>query len=229
MKSSLANLFVLLAALFCSPAMAQADKLCSGDASLRKLEGYWSSTHFLALLDKHGEWAAAMQATDSQQIALSIKNGHIKQNLAWHEGDERKYCLRLRGDKIWLLDEAGKKPQQGPYQRIGKLNQREADLYLARLIQGCFLSAEKEQWCFKQGRLSINGQPVNARLELDLSELDLYGTPLHVQGSKLPFWYLVKRPDGWAVFEDDYASNENRKPVNPETSKAWRVLSPTKQ
>ena len=229
MKSWPANFFVLLCALCCSSAMAQPGKLCSGDAGLRKLEGYWSSAHFLALLDKHGEWTAAMQAADSQQIALSIKNGQIKQNLAWHEGDESRYCLRLQGDKVWLLDETKKRPEQGPYQRLGKLDQREADLYLARLIQGCFISAEKEQWCFQQGRLSINGQQVNARLELDLSELDLYGTPLHVQGRKLPFWYLVKRTDGWAVFEDDYASNENRKLVNPETSKPWRVLSPTKQ
>lgn len=206
--------------------MAQSGKLCSGDAGLRKLEGYWSSTHFLALLDKHSDWTAAMQATDSQKVALSIKDGQIRQNLAWHEGDESKYCLRLQGDKIWLREDG--KPERGPYLRFGKLDQREADIYLARLIKGCFTSAEKEQWCFQQGRLSINGQPVNAQLELDLSELDLYGTPLHVHGRKLPFWYLVKRADGWAVFEDDYASNEKRKPVDPKTSKPWRVLSPSK-
>jgi hypothetical protein len=227
MKFSL-NKFVAAVLLstvsFATNVMAAPATLCSGDAALKKLEGYWSSTHFLNLVDQQGVWTNAMEATDSQQIALSIRAGQIKQNLAWHEGDESKYCLRQEGDKIWLLADGAKRPEQGPYQRMGKLDQPEANLYLARLIQGCFVSEKKEKWCFARGALSINGKPVKAKLELDMSELDLYGTPLHVQGRRLPFWYLVKRDDGWAVFEDDYASNEKRVPVDPKTSKPWRIL-----
>ncbi|MFZ6745232.1 hypothetical protein ACO0LC_18565 [Undibacterium sp. JH2W] len=207
-----------------STVMAATDKVCTGDAALNKLEGYWSTSHFLKLLKKHGSWTAAMAATDDQQVALTVKDGRIKQNLAWHEGDEANYCLRLQGDKVWLLGDGKKRAEQGPYQRLGGHGQKEADLYLVRLIQGCFVSQEKEQWCFQDGKLSINGKPSNASLSLDLSELDLYGTPLRVEGRKLPFWYLVRRGDAWAVFEDDYASNEKRLPVDPKTSKPWRVL-----
>ncbi|MFZ6655749.1 hypothetical protein [Undibacterium sp. TJN19] len=216
---------ILLATAGVTPAaMAAPARICSGDVALQKLEGYWSTTHFLDLLDKQGVWTTALEATDSQQIALNIKAGRISQNLAWHEGDESSYCLRQEGDKIWLLANDTKKPEQGPYQRLGKLDQSEANLYLARLIQGCFVSEEKEQWCFTRGALSINGKPAKATLELDMSELDLYGTPLRVQGRKLPFWYLVKRTDGWAVFEDDYASNEKRVPVDLQKTKPWRIL-----
>ncbi|MBC3908199.1 hypothetical protein [Undibacterium umbellatum] len=207
-----------------SIAMAASDKLCTGDAGLKKQEGYWSSSSFLDLLKKHGNWTGAMAATDGQQVALTIKDGQIKQNLAWHEGDETAYCLRLQGDKIWLLGDGKRRTEQGPYQRLGRLAQKEADLYLARIIQGCFVGEEKEQWCFQNGRLSINGKPSKASLSLDLSELDLYGTPLRVEGRKLPFWYLFQRGETWAVFEDDYASNEKRVPVDPKTSKPWRVL-----
>lgn len=207
-----------------SNAMAAQGKVCTGNAALRKLDGYWSTSHFLALLKKHGSWTAAMTATDSQRVALIIKDGLIKQNLAWHEGDETEYCLRQQGDKIWLLGDGKSRIEQGPYQRLGTLDQNEANLYLARIIQGCFVSEEKEQWCFQNGKLSIDGKPAQASLSRDLSELDLYGTPLRVEGRKLPFWYLIKRGESWAVFEDDYASNEKRVPIDPKTSKPWRVL-----
>lgn len=210
--------------LCASIAMAAPGKICTGDATLRKLDGYWSSSHFLNLLKIHGSWTGAMTATDSQQVALSIKDGRIKQNLAWHEGDETEYCVRQHDDKLWLLADGKNRGEQGPYQRLGKLDQSEAALYLARIIQGCFASEEKEQWCFQNGKLSIDGKPAKAILSRDLSELDLYGTPLYVEGRKLPFWYLVKRGETWAVFEDDYASNEKRMPVDPKTSKPWRVL-----
>ncbi|MCH8619606.1 hypothetical protein [Undibacterium sp. TS12] len=224
-KLLLTSLGLLLCSnLYSGAAMAATSKLCTGDAALKKLEGYWADTRFLALLDQHRTWADAMQAVDSQQNGLSIKNGKIKRNLAWHEGDESRHCLRQDGDKIWLQAEEGKQPEAGPYLRLGSLQKNEADLYLAHIIEGCFASAENEQWCFHHGKISINGKAVNARLELDLSELDLYGTPLRVQGRKLPFWYLVRQQDKWAVFEDDYASNEQRKPVDPRTSKPWRLL-----
>ena len=200
--------------------------ICSGNPGLKALEAYWSDTQFLALLDKHGEWTKAMEAADDQQIGLTIKNGIIKRNLGWHEGDESTHCLRQEADKIWLLTTDGKPVGSGPYQRLGSLKRSEAELYLSRLIKGCFVSAERERWCFKQGKLTINGKAVKARLELDLSELDLYGTPLHVQGRKLPFLYLVKRGVNWAVFEDDYTSSVNRKAVDPQTSKPWRILTP---
>ncbi|MFZ6731736.1 hypothetical protein ACO0LG_07425 [Undibacterium sp. Ji42W] len=210
-------------------AMAASPKICTGNVGLSKFDGYWTTSHFLNLLKKHGDWTGAMKAMDSQQVGLSIRDGRIKQNLAWHEGDETAYCLRVAGDKIWLVSDGKHRAEQGPYQRLGTLDQNEADLYLARIIQGCFVSEEKEQWCFVDGKLSINGKPDKAKLsldlsELDLSELDLYGTPLRVEGRKLPFWYLVKRGDAWAVFDDDYASNEKRVPVDPKISKPWRVL-----
>ncbi|MES2037802.1 MAG: hypothetical protein V4495_08195 [Pseudomonadota bacterium] len=215
---------LLFSASIASTAMAASSKICTGDAALRQLDGYWSSSHFLNLLKIHGSWAGAMTATNSQQVALTIKDGVIKQNLAWHEGDETEYCLRQQDDKIWLLGDGKQRVEQGPYQRLGRLNQNEADLYLARIIQGCFFSDGKEQWCFQNDKLSIDDKPAKASLSRDLSELDLYGTPLRVEGRKLPFWYLVKRGETWAVFEDDYASNEKRAPVDPKTSKPWRVL-----
>ncbi|MFZ6640235.1 hypothetical protein ACO0LL_10870 [Undibacterium sp. TC4M20W] len=224
MQTTCTKLALALLLLSASTAMAVEAKICTGAAALSKLDGYWATTHFLSLLEKHGNWTGAMKATDSQQIALSIKDGRIKQNLAWHEGDETAYCLRLAGDKVWLVGNGKHRAEQGPYQRLGTLEQNEADLYLARIIQGCFVSEEKEQWCFADGKLSINGKPDKARLSLDLSELDLYGTPLRVEGRKLPFWYLVRRSDAWVVFEDDYASNEKRVPVYSKTSKPWRVL-----
>jgi hypothetical protein len=224
--SRLAALLSFALLLSCtSLTIAAPTKICTGDAALSKLDGYWTTTHFLNLLKKHGNWTGAVTATDSQRVALSIKDGRIKQNLAWHEGDETAYCLRVAGDKIWLVGDGKYSAEQGPYQRLGTLEQNEADLYLARIIQGCFVSEEKEQWCFVNGKLSINGKPDKARLSLDLSELDLYGTPLRVEGRKLPFWYLVRRGDAWVVFEDDYASNEKRVPVDPKTSKPWRVLT----
>ncbi|MFZ6708876.1 hypothetical protein [Undibacterium sp. TC9W] len=216
-------LFPLL--LLCaSAATAASTKICTGDTALSKFDGYWTTDHFVSLLKKHGNWTGAMKATDSQQVALTIRDGLIKQNLAWHEGDETAYCLRVAGDRIWLVGDGKHRAEQGPYQRLGTPEQNQADLYLARIIQGCFVSEEKEQWCFADGKLSINGKPDKARLSLDLSELDLYGTPLRVEGRKLPFWYLVRRGDAWVVFEDDYASNEKRVPVDPNTSKPWRVL-----
>ncbi len=210
--------------LCASAAVAAPVKVCTGDADLRKLDGYWATSQFLGLLKKHGSWTAAMTATDSQQVALTIRDSRIKQNLAWHEGDEAAYCLRQQGDKIWLLGDGKHRAEQGPYQRLGSLEQSEAALYLSRLIQGCYSSQEKEQWCFKDGKLSIDGKADKASLSLDLSELDLYGTPLRTAGRKLPFWYLVKRGDAWAVFEDDYASNEKRVPIDPDKNKPWRVL-----
>ncbi|MFZ6779269.1 hypothetical protein ACO0LD_20770 [Undibacterium sp. Ji83W] len=224
MHTTCIKLAAALLMLSASTAMAASGKVCTGDAVLHKLDGYWSSSHFLKLLKIHGNWTGAMTATDSQQVALIIKDGLIKQNLAWHEGDETEYCLRQQGDKIWLLADGKNRMEQGPYQRLGKLDRNEADLYLARIIQGCFASEEKEQWCFQGGKLSIDGKLAKASLSRDLSELDLYGTPLRVEGRKLPFWYLVKRGDAWLIFEDDYASNEKRVPVDPKTSKPWRVL-----
>ena len=51
-----------------------------------------------------------------------------------------------------------------------------------------------------------------------------YGTALSLEEFSDNFWIFVPNKNGWKVFQDTWASDENRKNINPLKDKPWHIL-----
>lgn len=219
------------AALLGSPGAHADDStttLCSGDARLKPLAGRWTLASFKAALGKLRSWDAARAsvASEADISALYIEGDQLGFNYAWHEANvSPEYCVRRSGDKLWARADASS-PWQGPFVLLGPMNVDEASLYLKEYFVGCFTSEKHERWCLAPDSISVDGKPLKATMQLDTSEGPNYGTGFQIEGQKPPFLVFVPRASGWAVYKDDWASDESHVPVDPAKDKPWRTLTP---
>jgi hypothetical protein len=189
-------------------------------------KGVWADQHFLDALRVTREWSAALLRVNDQTAVLYVETDNAYFNLAWHEGDSGGHCLRFDGKNLWVRPVLGEKGWIGPYVKTSAENAREDTVALLKdIFTGCFKSERNERWCLSPKAFSVNGRSFPVDVQMDLSEGPNYGTAFVGSGmTKLRFLVFVARPDGWAVFEDDWASAEGRVPVDPTTTKPWRRL-----
>lgn len=145
-------------------------------------------------------------------------------SLNWHEGDTGDVCVRRDSAGLWA-----KRPDatdwRGPYMRTDAHNRaQEAAAYLRAYFSGCFRSDRGERWCLSPQQITIDGRPITSELQMDLSEGPLYGTAFRTTLSNLPFTVFMPATGGWDVYQDDWASNPDRQPVNPTRDQPWRRL-----
>lgn len=166
------------------------------------------------------DWNSASTQTATVYVAAD----RVDFSLNWHEGDTGKVCVRSAQGKLWARD-ADTKAWMGPYVPTDARNRaQEASVYLSAYFSGCFRSDRGERWCLSPQQITIDGKPVLAELQMDLSEGPEYGTPFATRLSALPFTVFVPRRDGWDVFQDDWASNLDRHLIDPAKDKPWRRL-----
>jgi len=206
-----------------TPAHAADTAVCPGSPALAQLKGTWVRAALLAQLKQTRSWAATM-AGDTQSAPVYVAADRADFNLSWHEGDTGQVCVRMTQGQFWAQD-ANSKQWLGPYIRTNAHDLAgEAAVYLAAFFNGCFRSEEGERWCLSPHQISINGQPVPAQLQMDLSEGPFYGTAFATHLSRLPFTVFVPRADGWDVFQDDWASSPDRRPIDTANDRPWRRL-----
>lgn len=142
---------------------------------------------------------------------LQLSNVHETWDLA--KTDDVKAAP---GDALFLTS-GGKK---GEYRHIP---QKTADAYVFNLLfKGCYKDETQKRYCLGDGRLSIDGKPRTAQLQLDSSELDIRGNNLKIEGDNL-FWVFVPVEKGWHVFRSDWASAEGYAPFD--LNKPWKILT----
>lgn len=201
--------------------------VCPGNPELAKFQGIWVRPALLADLKRTRSWAATMtwnsETTLTATLYVSAKDANF--NLNWHEGDNGNVCVRHEQGQLWArrLDETS---WVGPYVHTDAENrQQEGVAYLEAYFSGCFRSDRGERWCLSPRHITVNGKPFFAELQMDLSEGPLYGTAFATRATPLPFTVFVPHGRGWDVFQDDWASNPDRHPIDPAKDRPWRRLT----
>jgi hypothetical protein len=221
MKPFAALLLALAAAL-----PAHAAPAGCGDAPA-SLDGVWVHPAFLAELRRLRSFSAAQAAVDDRYTTVYVHGGRVRFNLAWHEADERPKCVRLHGEELDARDADDRDIRwRGPYLRAPATGaDDDGAVYLATWFAGCFRSDAGETWCLSPTAITIDGKPVEARLARDPSERPAYGTAFATHLTPRPFTVFVPQADGWAVYQDDWASGAGPH-VDPQRDPPWRRLRP---
>jgi hypothetical protein len=222
--------FAGLLALWTSTATNAADAniICPGNPKLAALAGTWLRADLLGQLRQSRSWSATMSrdSESTQTATVYVSADRVDFSLNWHEGDSGDVCVRQDPAGLWA-----KRPDvsawSGPYVRTQARNPaEEAAAYLATFFAGCFRSDRGERWCLSPQQITMNGRQIKAELQMDLSEGPLYGTAFKTTLGPLPFTVFVPAATGWEVFQDDWASNPTRKPLDPSKDRPWRRLKP---
>ncbi|TDK66404.1 hypothetical protein [Sapientia aquatica] len=220
--------FVLITALilFSTAAKASDAMTCFGDSYLTKFNGLWIHQSFEKSLDDTRSWYDALNKVDSNYASIKIDESGLHFNLNWHEGDiPNDKCVRMSDDGLWVMEKWKPEIWIGPFHKVGSSKTDESKYYLNRLFSGCFISDKNDRWCFSDSGITINEKKFPTKLQMDITEGPLYGTALFVEGRKLPFLVLVPKANNvLAIFEDDWASSEDRKPVDVNHDKPWQIL-----
>ena len=157
---------------------------------------------------------------------MRVGDDGIYFNLSWHERDSPDgNCARLESGKLWARPSWKTENWLGPYSRVGSSLTNEATYYLSKYVVGCFDSQFHERWCLSPSKISVDGKDIGAKFQMDILEGPFYGTSFQVNGKRLPFLVFVPRANGWAVYENDWASSESRVPIDPIKQKPWRRLT----
>ncbi len=223
----LRQLVIMLLALTNLPNAAAKDEvLCNGNAKLKQYEGLWVWPKLNAALQKSRSWNTALMQVDTQISSVFVQDQKVAVSFNWHEGDDSGNCIRVNAGKVWVQINHQAKKWQGPLiaTPVRDLEQ-EGAYYLSQFFTGCYHSDNNERWCLSPTEITIGSEKIPAKLQMDRSEMPDYGTPIAVEGKNLPFLIFVPRKQGWAVFQDDWASSETRVPVDPDKSKPWHILS----
>lgn len=220
----------LISMLLALPAIAGSDIICPGDKRLGRLEGLWVQPSLTGALARTRSWADSLAENDSSVASVRVGDEGIYFNLSWHEEDAPNgKCVRLDSDKLWARPNGMTEKWLGPYVRIGPSVADEGAYYLSKFFVGCFESHVQERWCLSPTKISVNGKDIGGKFQMDISEGPLYGTGFQVKGKKLPFLVFVPRANGWAVFEDDWASSDRRVHIDSVNGKPWRLLTRSRQ
>ncbi len=225
MRRLIVSIVLALGAL--SPDVRAGERACAADPALSAFDGHYISEALRVALRHYGAWYPAMTHIDADTSALTVRDGRVYLNRAWHERDEGDFCVRQQDDGLYVESREGE-TLAGPFHPIARLDESEAHAYLTQIISGCFDGSDGKTWCFTREGIRIDGQPSSAELQLDLSELPDYGTALKVDDTP-PFLILLRRGAQWWVFKDDWASSEGYVPVDTDKDKPAVVLTPRPQ
>jgi hypothetical protein len=213
----------ILALVVCTGASAQT-QVCSGDASLDALSGYYASTSVIASAAKFKSWPEILGSTDAQIAGLIVKDRNVMRALAWHEGDTGGHCLDIVGGMVTLRAKDEPKSSQ-TYRRIAMIGENESWAYLSLFAAGCYSASNGTRWCISKSGITVDSKPLDATFSLDTMEQPDYGTNLLVDGGPFPLLVLAPTPNGYRVFRDTWASDEKRKPIDPTHDTPWLTLT----
>lgn len=206
-------------------AFAGEDVMCSGDKQLGRAEGLWILPSFTQNLAQSRSWAGSLERFDSSAISVRVGDKGVYFNLGWHEGDAPEgNCVRLESGKLWARPAGPTGKWFGPYVRVGPVCSDESAYYLSQYFTGCFESESRERWCLSPAGISVDGKKLKTEFQIDISEGPLYGTGFRIEGGRSQFLVFVPRANGWAIYEDGWASAEGRVAVDPINGKPWRLL-----
>lgn len=216
---------LLLAATLALPAHAAEPALCSADPAFASFRGVWVQPGFLDLLRRTRSFSAAQKGIDDQHTVVYIDGRTVQFNLAWHEGNAVRGCVRVQGDQIRVGEAPIDAPATwwGPYVRVPAKSQEDDDaVYLQPFFSGCWRSDHAETWCLAPDGIRIDGKRIEATLQKDASERPDYGTAFQTKLTAHPFTVFMPVPDGWDVFQDDWRGGDP--PIDPQRDKPWRRL-----
>ena len=209
----------LCLALVVSPSFAAGEFVCSGQAELKLLSGYYALVPLIEAAPKLRSWPAILNSVESDKAGLAIRDGQVFFNRSWHEGDTGGNCVRKDAQGLWVKEAEAPHAIFGPYRQLAGISERENLAYLSLFLNGCFVGSNGAHWCFSRQQVTVNGQPFAGAFELDAMEFPEYGTSFRVPGQTPPLLVFVPDSDGWAVYQDDFVSTEGRIPVVPGRTK----------
>lgn len=205
---------------------AKEEVLCNGDVRLKNYAGLWVWPKLSEALKKSRSWNDALLQVDTKIASVFVHDQKVAVSFNWHEGDDNGNCIRANAGKIWVQINHEAKKWRGPLMATPVRDpEEEGAYYLSLFFTGCYSSDHNERWCLSPHEITIGADKIPAKLQMDQSEMPDYGTPIAVESKSLPFMIFTPRKNGWAVFQDDWASSETRVPVDPAKSKPWRILS----
>lgn len=200
---------------------------CLSKAELRAYYGNWAKKSIWDELNTNKNWGRIQRSGELIDAVMVTRQGDNHVSLAWHEGAEG--CIQQRAGQLWarLNGPDGYTPTswEGPFTFIGTDTDVAVAYFRKIFDHHCYRSDNGDKWCFDDGFVNINNQRSKATLLLDGSEVPEYGTPLAIEGME-GLYLFVPSGQGWKVFKDTWASDENRVPVEPNGSAPWRTLGP---
>jgi hypothetical protein len=197
-----------------------ADCECLSENELKQFSGNWALKSIWEQLRYNKNWSAIKKDyVDAIQID---KNGNDTTIFGWHEGYSG--CIIKHKKELWVIDDLPKRPI-GPFVFIGKGQQIE-NYYFQRIFgDKCLISGKKEQWCFNEDHIVIDGKWHHVKILLDRSELPNYGTPLILDDNMDSVFIFVPYKSGWKIFKDTWASKQNYVSIDENTAEPWNILS----
>ncbi len=219
------TLAALLIAAAVLPARA-APAACNSAPAPASLDGVWVHPAFLAELRRLRSFSAAQAGVDSQVSTVYVRDGQARFNLAWHEDDQSRKCLRLHGEELEVRDaDYREAPWHGPYLRTQARGPEDEDaVYLAPWFSGCFRSEARETWCLSPQGITVDGRRIEAVLQKDPGRRPGYGTAFATHLTAHPLTVFLPVAGGWNVFQDDW--REDDAPIDPARDPPWRRLRP---
>jgi hypothetical protein len=207
---------------------------CATKAELSLHSGHYAKKSILEGMEKEKIWFKVNQKFSNGYItAVNIeKNGDYVAIADWHEGSPNT-CLRFRGEELYATDSTSAPLKwQGPFIRVGDTHVE--TIYFNKMFNNqCFISKAGERWCFNNSEIVINNKAYKAFLELDMSELPIYGTIVSIYDN--PFKNTTSGNDvlvfvpfkgGWKIYKDTCVTDDEYKEVNPNKDPAWQILLP---
>lgn len=191
---------------------------------LAKHTGHFTNQVLWNNIPKVRNWALTEDKDDNKIISIDIdKRVGINAYTNWHEGSIHPVCISMIQNKLWVVNEYTNK-WEGPFIRVGNAFD-ENTIYFKRLFQNkCYKDELNQKWCFGNSEIIINKKKIKVELMLDTVEVPLYGNALKLEDNTSMLWMFVPYKKGYKVFQDTWASDENRKEINPLTDKPWHIL-----
>lgn len=185
--------------------------------------GHYAKKSLWENLPNEKVWSKANQKFNDWFSAIDIDTkGEVFGNFGWHEGGTA--CVSLKGDELWAIDESSQpKKWVGPFERIGLAFSGDTSYFNRIFGTECYKSEIGENWCFGDGQIIIDSRKYKAAMQLDMSEMPEYGTPVTIDGRN-GFWVFVPEKNGWNVFRDNFVTEDGHKEINPTITKPWHQL-----
>jgi hypothetical protein len=221
---SMQKLFSLLFILFTSAWCSDVPTECMQQNVLAKYTGHYTNPELWDNIPKQRNWVLTSNPSKKGIISANINEcGEVGAYDNWHEGGMAPKCSSIIKNNLWIFNEHTHK-WNGPLMHVGKASD-EGRIYFNRLFQNrCYKDELNQQWCFGNGEIKIDNKKFKASLKTDTVELPSYGSAIEIENGNSIFWMFVPYNEGWKVFQDTWASDENRKEVNPLTDKPWHIL-----
>jgi hypothetical protein len=197
---------------------------CQQQNVLVKYTGHYTDKDLWNNIPKVRNWASTHGQPHNGISRVEIdEHGVVTAATGWHEGTIQPTCSAIIKNKLWIINEFTNR-WEGPFIRVGKAFE-ENTIYFNRLFQNkCYKDELNQKWCFRNSEINIDNKKIKVELMLDTFETPLYGTALKLEENTSRLWMIVPYKNGWKIFLDTWASDENYKVINPLKDNPWHIL-----